>query len=51
MSDAKIDRACITHAEKALGYRRTGNARLFNMHCTLLDQCAAVLRARQKQKR
>jgi hypothetical protein len=38
----KARKACLIHAEKALTHQRAGNTVLFEMHCSLLDQCAAV---------
>ena len=48
MPDEKIHKACIIHAEKALGYRQTGNEAMLSRHCQLLEQCATILRDRRR---
>lgn len=46
MPNQKIDDACMVHAEKALGYKQSGNKRMYRAHARLLDQCANILRAK-----
>lgn len=44
MGDARVNAICVWHAEKAVRFKEDGNTRMLDLHCNLLDQCAAVLR-------
>lgn len=35
-------RTCVHHATRASEYKQSGNTRMFEAHCALLDQCAGV---------
>ena len=49
MPDQKIRAACLIHAERAIEFKDAGNTRMFHAHADLLDQCAAVARAKLKK--
>lgn len=54
MGDSRVQEVCVWHAERAIGFKESGNTRMLNRHCSLLDQCAAVLRelrGRPKRRR
>lgn len=39
---AKVRAVCLRHATRAIEFKEIGNTRKVNLHCALLDQCAAV---------
>jgi len=42
MGMEKVRAVCIRHATRALEFKERGETDKMNMHCALLDQCAAV---------